>query len=226
MLKTCTLALPNGSLEEKTIALFAAAGWSITREGRKALCETDCPFGEQAFFTRPQAIPRIVASGICDIGICGQDCVAEVQHSGPDNGQSSLVELLVLPYSKGTNGPTTVALVTRESNRERPEEIPYGKEVYSELFNFTRHFFRTALPRRDLRIVRSPGSTEGHVAIGEYEYGVCIVEQGRTLAQNNLRVMAALLVSRTVVIARRDNAESARPFAEALLNALQKEDAR
>jgi|GEM_PF-2747330 len=220
--KMLKLALPNGSLESRTIALFAAAGWSVKREGRKALCATDCPFAETVFFTRPQAIPRVVASGICDAGICGLDYVTEEQYANPE---ARLTQLATLAYSKETNGPAMVALFTSENNVRPARNIPPGSTVYSEYPNITKRFFEEVMEIPDVRIIRSPGSTEGHVAIGEYQYGVCVVEQGKTLAANNLRVIAELLVSSAVLVARPDRTDGARTFTQLLLNAARKESA-
>lgn len=213
------LALPNGSLEKKTVALFAAAGWSIAREGRKALCETDCPFVEQVFFTRPQAIPKVIADGICDIGICGMDCVVE-ELSGRGNARA-FPRLAFLPYSKETNGPTRIVLCTSERNPAQSlEDMPLESAVYSEYPNYSRQYFRS---RRKVRIIPSPGSTEGHVAIGHYAYGVCIMESGKTQEQNGLRVLETIFVSETAVIAfwglGKDKLECAREFVRRLKGA-------
>ena len=211
------VAIPNGSLEEKTVALFAAAGWSIKREGRKALCDTDCPFVDKVFFTRPQAIPRLVSRGICDIGISGLDYVVEelCAHSC-----TRLVQLATLPYNKETNGPAKVVVCAQANEAWPPQDIPW---VYSEYPYLTKQFFEETMSIPRVYITRSPGSTEGHVAIGEYQYGVCLVEQGKTMAANNLRIVAELLESTAVLITRRDKADDAKVFAEQLLNALTKE---
>ncbi len=212
------LALPNGSLEEKTVALFAAAGWSIKREGRRARCETDCPFVESVFFTRPQAIPRVVKDGICDIGICGFDCVLEDELCGHYRGQRSICQLAYLPYSKETNGPTHIVLCASESNHAQSwKDMPPGSEVYSEYPNLTQCYLRSL---DDVRVVPSPGSTEGHVAIGHYAYGVCVMESGKTQEQNGLRVVEMMLVSETVVIGPVDLTESKRELAQKLVRRL------
>ena len=174
------LALPNGSLEKNTTELFAAAGWSIEREDRSAMASTNCPFAESIFFTRPQAIPRVVSSGLCDVGICGYDCVAEARLSHELEERSEWPGIITfLPYSKKTWGCTRIVLCSRKnSSIQRIEDVSDGSKVYTEYPALTEQHFREH--GIHVQCIRATGSVEGHVRIGEFEVGATVLEEGKT----------------------------------------------
>ncbi|OGY93123.1 MAG: ATP phosphoribosyltransferase [Candidatus Komeilibacteria bacterium RIFCSPLOWO2_02_FULL_48_11] len=207
------LALPNGSLEKNTTELFAAAGWSIEREDRSAMASTNCPFAESIFFTRPQAIPRVVSSGLCDVGICGYDCVAEARLSHELEERSEWPGIITfLPYSKKTWGCTRIVLCSRKnSSIQRIEDVSDGSKVYTEYPALTEQHFREH--GIHVQCIRATGSVEGHVRIGEFEVGATVLEEGKTCDKNHLKVIGDLLTSATVLISRRERMDA---FLEAL----------
>lgn len=181
------IGIPNGSLNEKTLALFRKLGIEIIIKGRNFEADVlGTEMFEKALVMRPQSIPAAIENGIIDCGICGWDCVVE---SGTEN---KLVKVTTLNYSKKSNRPACV-VVFGKKDIEDEERIA----VYSEYPNITRKFFSKA------RIEFSHGTTEAQVVAGMYDFGVCVTETGISLSDNNLRILKTLLISPTVLVARK-----------------------
>src|SRR5215208_5466443 len=66
------LGIPKGSLQEATIALFAAAGFKIYANGRSYFPATDDPELE-CMLIRAQEMARYVEHGALDAGLTGLD---------------------------------------------------------------------------------------------------------------------------------------------------------
>jgi ATP phosphoribosyltransferase len=109
------LVLPKGSLERLTFELFDAADLGVRRESaREYRGSIDDPRVDSVAVIRPQEIPRYVEDGHFDLGITGQDWVAETE--------SDVVEVATLPYAKATPRPVRIVLATifRRSFVSRP----------------------------------------------------------------------------------------------------------
>src|SRR3954447_13199943 len=97
------LALPKGSLERSTFDLFDAADLSVQRESSRSYrASIDDPRVESVTIIRPQEIPRYIEDGHFDLGISGQDLVAEAD--------ADVVEVATLPYAKTTPRPVRIVL--------------------------------------------------------------------------------------------------------------------
>src|SRR5512142_1054582 len=68
--------IPKGSLQDATIALFAAAGFKIYANGRSYFPTTDDPELE-VMLIRAQEMARYVEHGVLDCGLTGHDWVLE-----------------------------------------------------------------------------------------------------------------------------------------------------
>jgi ATP phosphoribosyltransferase len=192
------LALPKGSLEQLTFELFEAADLPVSRESARAYRGTiDDPRVESVRVIRPQEIPRYVEDGYFDLGISGQDLVAEAE--------ADLVEVAVLPYAKATPRPVRIVLaVGADSGITTPEELPPELRVSTEYVTLAeRYFERRGIPAR---VVRSYGSNEAKVP-DIVDAIIHNAETDDTLARNNLRVIDILMESWTVLIANRKTME-------------------
>lgn len=88
------VAVPNkGSLSSPSIQLLSEAGYRLQREHR-ALFATDADNQVQFVFLRPTDIARNVGTGVLDLGITGQDLLAEAGTS------TSTIELLELGFGR------------------------------------------------------------------------------------------------------------------------------
>ena len=186
------IALPNGSLEEGTTRLFEQANLKIFKDPRKHDAFIDDLLFFLVTFMRPQHIPRLVANGTYDVGICGLDCQYE---SSADN-----YVIAELPYGRGnSSGKAKVVLVTSRSNPAKSiEDVEDGASILSEYPSLTKSDFEN---RRHIAIEVdfSHGGTEAHVP-RDYKYGVCLSDTGTSLAVNGLKVIHTLLETYTCLI--------------------------
>ncbi|MDR1713804.1 MAG: ATP phosphoribosyltransferase, partial [Coriobacteriales bacterium] len=125
-----SLALPKGSLEEQTLALFAAADLTVRKSSRGYNPTIDDPRIDKLKILRPQEIPIYVASGDFDLGISGYDWVTE---SGAD-----VLEIAELPYAKTGAGTVKLVLaVADDSSVRSAAELPAGSRITTEFPNIT-----------------------------------------------------------------------------------------
>lgn len=192
------LALPKGSLERVTMELFDAADLSVQRESTRTYrASIDDPRVESVTIIRPQEIPRYVEDGHFDLGITGQDLIAEAE--------ADVVEITTLPFAKTSASPVRIVLaMAADAGVERPDQLPPELRVSTEYVNLARKYFE----RHGIAatIVRSYGSNEAKVP----EIVDAIVHNAETedtLVRNGLRVVDTLMESWTVLVANRKSME-------------------
>jgi ATP phosphoribosyltransferase len=192
------LVLPKGSLEQLTFELFEAADLPVVRESARTYRATiDDPRVSSVRIIRPQEIPRYVEDGHFDLGITGQDLVAEAE--------ADVVEVAVLPYAKATPRPVRIVLaVAADSGITSPEQLPPELRVSTEYVTLAeRYFERKGIPAS---VVRSYGSNEAKVP-DIVDAIVHNAETDDTLVRNNLHVIDTLMESWTVLVANRKTME-------------------
>lgn len=186
------LVLPKGSLERATLDLFEDADLKLLRgserDYRGAIAD---PRVSSVAILRPQEIPTYVAEGFFDIGVTGEDWIAE---TGAD-----IVKVTPLEYSKQTDRPVKVVLAAPSDAQIRgPEDIKPGARISTELPNLTKAYFdRLGIP---VRIFLSYGATEAKVP-EIVDAIVDLTETGSTLRRNGMSIIDVLLESRTQLIA-------------------------
>src|SRR5438067_7998600 len=128
------IALPKGSLERATLALFEDADLAVNRSSeRDYRASISDPRISEVRILRPQEIPRYVAGGLFDLGITGRDWIEETG--------SEVVSLGELHYSKATARPVNVVVaVPQDSPVTAVEDLPQGVKVSSEYPELTRRF--------------------------------------------------------------------------------------
>lgn len=183
------LALPKGSLQEATFALFKRAGFDFRASTRSYHPTCDDPEIEVTLL-RAQEIPRYVEAGVLDAGITGYDnimeCGADVQ------------EVAELHYSKTTSLPYKwVLAVPRDSPIARPKDLE-GKRIATELVNVTNRYLESHGVKAEVEF--SWGATEVKVPdlVDAIVEGT---ETGSTLKAHGLKIIDTLLVSTTRFIA-------------------------
>ncbi|MDD5032099.1 MAG: ATP phosphoribosyltransferase [Patescibacteria group bacterium] len=190
--KKLVLGLPNGSLFEPTVGLLERVGITVKASGRNFVADIKgADIFKKALIMRPQDVPEAIADGVIDAGICGWDCVAEAELA------EKVVKIAELPYGRNSRRPVWVVIFGK------------GKELFDEEWtlvaaeypNLAKRFFKKA------KIRFSHGTTEAKVAYDRYNYGVGVVESGRSLADNGLNILNILLVSPTVLVAREQSPE-------------------
>lgn len=188
------LVIPKGSLERATLELFEAADLHVRRASeREYRGFIDDPRIESVAILRPQEIPTYVEEGFFDIGVTGEDWIAEtgadVEHVSP------------LPYSRQTDLPVKIVLAApRDAGIERPEDIAPNSRISTEFPNLTKAYFeRLGIP---VRIFLSYGATEAKVP-EIVDAIVDLTETGATLRKHGMEIVDVLLESRTQLIANK-----------------------
>jgi len=192
------LVIPKGSLEEQTFRLLEAADLPVRRgSGRDYHGTIDDDRIERVSLLRPQEIPTYVQDGLFDIGITGQDWIAETDAD---------VEVLAsLAYAKsGTGHGTRVVLaVPNEHPATSAREIPPGTRISTEFLHLTERYFEAlGIP---VRVVWSFGATEAKVP-EIVDAIVDITETGSTLRAHGMKIIETLMTSEPVLVANRDAA--------------------
>lgn len=188
------LVLPKGSLERATVELFEAADLKLTRgSDRDYRGSIDDPRITSVAILRPQEIPTYVEDGFFDIGVTGEDWIAE---TGAD-----VVKVAPLAYSKQTDKPVKVVLaVPSDSGITAPEQIKPDSRISTELPNITKAYFeRLGIP---VKIFLSYGATEAKVP-EIVDAIVDLTETGSTLRKNGMEIVDVVMESRTHLIANK-----------------------
>src|ERR687896_2764428 len=194
------LVIPKGSLERATFELFEAADLKVWRGSeRDYRGRVEDPRVLSVAILRPQEIPTYVEDGFFDVGVTGEDWVAE---TGAD-----VVKVTALEYSKQTDLPVRVVLaVPRDAGIRSPEEIRPGSRISTELPNITRTYFeKLGIP---VRIFLSYGATEAKVP-EIVDAIVDLTETGSTLRRHGMEIIDVILESRTQLIANTASYEDA-----------------
>ncbi len=186
------LVVPKGSLEKATFELFEAADLKIARASdREYRGQIEDPRISSVAILRPQEIPTYVEDGFFDVGVTGEDWIAE---TGAD-----VVKVTALEYSKQTDRPVKIVLaVPRDAGITRAEDIPPNARVSTELPNLTTAYFeKLGIP---VRVFLSYGATEAKVP-EIVDAIVDLTETGSTLRRHGMEIIDVLMESRTQLIA-------------------------
>jgi ATP phosphoribosyltransferase len=186
------LVLPKGSLEKATLDLFDSADLGVNRsssvEYKASIAD---PRVDEVRILRPQEIPRYVAEGLFDLGICGRDWVEETS--------SDVVSLGRLSYSKATSRPVRIVVaVAGDSPVDKVDDLPHDVRVSTEYPELTRRFFAERGIEADIRL--SYGATEAKVP-DIVDCIVDITETGRALRAAGLKIIGEILESHTELVA-------------------------
>jgi ATP phosphoribosyltransferase len=192
------LVLPKGSLEQQTLRLFEEADLRVRRGSVRDYHGTiDDERIERVSLLRPQEIPLYVQDGLFDLGITGQDWIAETDAD---------VEVLTsLSYAKsGTGHGTSVVLaVPADHPANSAKEMPAGSRISTEFENLTKRYFDDL--GIDVRVVWSFGATEAKVP-EIVDAIVDVTETGSTLRAHGMKIIETLMTSEPVLVANREAA--------------------
>lgn len=190
-----SIALPKGSLEDQTLQLFAQADLEIKKHSRGYNPSINDPRISKVKILRPQEIPKYVEEEYFDLGIGGYDWILE---SGAD-----VVEIADMPYAKtGAGVMRLVIAVPDESPIQKPEDIPPGSRISTELPNVTKEYFEElGIP---VKIYFSHGATEAKIP-ELVDVVVDLTETGETLRRNRLKIIGTVLESTTRLMANKQS---------------------
>jgi ATP phosphoribosyltransferase len=192
------LVIPKGSLEQQTLRLLEEADLRVRRGSDRDYHGTiEDERIDRVSLLRPQEIPVYVQDGLFDVGITGQDWIAE---TGAD------VEVLTsLSYAKsGTGHGTSVVLaVPADHPATSAKEIPPGTRISTEFERLTKRYFDDL--GIDVHVVWSFGATEAKVP-EIVDAIVDITETGSTLRAHGMKIIETLMTSEPVLVANREAA--------------------
>jgi ATP phosphoribosyltransferase len=192
------LVIPKGSLEQQTLRLLEEADLRVRRGSDRDYHGTiEDERIDRVSLLRPQEIPVYVQDGLFDLGITGQDWLAETEAE---------VEVLTsLSYAKsGTGHGTSVVLaVPAEHAATSAKEIPPGTRISTEFERLTKRYFDDL--GIDVHVVWSFGATEAKVP-EIVDAIVDITETGSTLRAHGMKIIETLMTSEPVLVANREAA--------------------
>ncbi|MDP9330175.1 MAG: ATP phosphoribosyltransferase [Actinomycetota bacterium] len=195
------LVIPKGSLEEQTLRLLEAADLGVRRGSSRDYHGTiEDDRIERVSLLRPQEIPTYVQDGLFDIGITGQDWIAET---------GAEVEVLAsLSYAKsGTGHGTQIVLAVPNAHPANgAREMPAGSRISTEFLHLTEKFFADL--GIDVKVVWSYGATEAKVP-EIVDAIVDITETGSTLRAHGMKIIETLLRSEPLLVANKAAAADA-----------------
>lgn len=187
-MKQLKFGIPKGSLQETTIYLLKKAGFSVRL--------TECSYYPEiddaeisCMLIRAQEMPRYVESGVLDLGITGQDWVAE---SG-----RKVIKIADLIYAKQGLRKVRWVLAVPEGSKIKTVKNLKGKRVATELVNVVKNYLKERKVQAEVEY--SWGATEAKPP----ELADAIVElteTGSSLKANKLKILETVLESNTVVV--------------------------
>lgn len=178
------LAIPSkGRLREGTLALLEDAGLQF-EAAERALSVMVRNADLELLFIRTDDIPELVQDGVADVGICGQDLIAEFG--------AEATELATLGYGR-------CRLMAAVPNISSVQGIPdlAGSRIATAHRGVTTRFF--AEMGIDVDVIPLKGSVEVAPKLGVAEAVVDLVSSGSTLKVNGLRTVGTLMESEAVL---------------------------
>ena len=186
------LVIPKGSLEAATINIFKKAGFNIIVRGRSYFALIDDEEISVGLL-RAQDISRFVEEGVFDCGITGSDWTKE--------NNSKVIKVTDLIYSKQSLGGVKWVLAVPDSSSIKRVVDLEGKRIATELVNVTRKYLRKN--KVNAKVEFSWGATEAKLCSKLIDAIVELTETGRSLKEQNLRIVDTVYESSTQLIANR-----------------------
>jgi ATP phosphoribosyltransferase len=174
-----TIAIAKGRMQQDALGLLARAG---VRVGAEALASrrlaVEDERGRYRFvFVKPADVPVYVEHGIADCGVVGRDVLLESEAD------------VLQPLDLGINR-CLIAVAAREGVRDERPGVLHVATKYPRVA--AAHFGSRGVP---VEIIELSGSVELAPVLGLSDCIVDLVETGRTLAENGLRVVETITES-------------------------------
>jgi ATP phosphoribosyltransferase len=204
------IALPKGRLGERVYDMLERAGYgcpSIKEPGRKLIFE-NAEAGVRYFWVKPSDVSIYVERGAADIGIAGKDILLEYS---PD-----VYELLDLNIGKCRMAVAAPC----DFYDDRQKTL----KVATKFVNIAKNYYISL--NREIEIIKLNGSIEIAPILGLSDVIVDIVESGKTLKENNLRVYEQIMPISARLIANKSSYKFKGNDIDTLMEKLKKELAK
>ena len=190
-----TIAVPNkGRVREPSFRLLEDIGIKADmNDERRLILPTSRP-GVRVLLARSMDIPLYVVRGVADLGIAGEDAMAERGirvGSPPWPGGPSVANLLPLDF-----GACKVALAA-------PRGVKTPKSIATALPRITAEYCRKTGINADIIVLQ--GALEVAPRLGIAEAIVDQVATGTTLRENGLRILDTIMETRICLIGNPDS---------------------
>jgi len=175
-----TIAISKGRMQDDALALLAQAGVQLSPESlaSRKLAIEDGNGDYQFIFVKPADVPVYVEHGIADCGIVGRDVLLETEAD------------VLLPLDLGIARCRLVVAGKDEDVITRAFGMLRVATKYARIASS--HFGSRGIP---VEIIPLSGSVELAPALGLADAIVDLVETGRTLAENGLKVIEVITES-------------------------------
>ena len=204
------IALPKGRLGDKVYELFASIGYDcseIYSDNRKLVFENEAN-GVRYLLVKPSDVAIYIAYGAADIGVVGKDILEE--------GNFDIYELLDLNLGKCN--------MCVAAPNDYVEDFDRPLRVATKFVNIAKNYYISL--NREIEIIKLNGSIEIAPILGLSDVIVDIVESGKTLKENNLRVYEQIMPISARLIANKSSYKFKGNDIDALMEKLKKELAK
>ncbi|MBI2638376.1 ATP phosphoribosyltransferase [Candidatus Peregrinibacteria bacterium] len=174
----------KGKLAEPSLGFLLSLGLRFKPNGRNCIvtCE-NCPL--DILFLRDDDIPDYVSRGIADFGIIGENVLLE------KNARVKILKKL------GFGTCSLVLAVPENSQISNVLELD-GKSIATTYPNLLREYLR--VERIETEIIPLKGSAEIAPNLNLSDAICDLTQTGRTLKENNLRLLTTILESQAILI--------------------------
>jgi len=183
------IALPKGRLGDQVYKMFSSIGYecaAIYEDNRKLVFESP-ENNVRYLLVKPSDVAIYVEHGAADVGVVGKDILLE---SRPD-----VYELLDLNIGK-----CRLAIAGPEDYIEDRDNV---LRVATKFVNMAREYYSSL--NREVEIIHLNGSIELAPILGLSDVIVDIVESGKTLKENHLKVLGTIVPISARLIANRSS---------------------
>jgi ATP phosphoribosyltransferase len=218
------LAVPDGHQQRHVFGALAKAGLNFGGYEEKTYVRRPNSGidGLEVKVIRPQDMPQLVALGEFDLAITGLDLLNEHLYAFPSSPAHPALDLQVSQYnlSAVVDGELPAdnladAVAYWRSQDKRALIVASEFAATADHYARSRHFWR-------YQVIPIAGASEGFVP-EDADILIEGTETGRTIAENNLKILDTIYRSTTCLVARKDAALTGRrkDVYEHLFNALQ-----
>ena len=204
------IALPKGRLGDKVYELFASIGYDcseIYSDNRKLVFENE-ENGVRYLLVKPSDVAIYIAHGAADIGVVGKDILEE--------GSFDIYELLDLGLGKCN--------MCVAAPNDYVEDFDRPLRVATKFVNIAKDYYISL--NREIEIIKLNGSIEIAPLLGLSDVIVDIVESGKTLKENDLRVYEQIMPISARLIANKSSYKFKGKDIDTLMEKLTKELAK
>lgn len=184
----------SGRLTDNSLDLIARCGLRFSRARDQLVC-----YGENLpldiLLVRDDDIPALVQDDVCDLGIVGQNVIAEKRLALGANGKAAALfeELMPLDF-----GRCRLAIAVPEGFRYRGDASLQGRRIATSF----PHVLARWLATRGIaaEIVPQSGAVEIAPRLGRADVICDLVSSGATLAANGLREVETVMESSAALV--------------------------